>query len=422
MLRIGENWFVLHATIQCIDRNIKSEPTDENESHIFWQTIESTEPNPDIGTEHIEFLNCDQSIDQMSNVDSEHGFNSFDDSESEESGAENTATDIKCEAIDENSADNNGPKKTVTKKLPKKRPDKRSKVKKTKKGKHKKPADKVYSCDICVRTFARSDYLTSHNLHVHSSAADKKFKCDRCDASFVKNSELERHKRQNVACEKCGEGYCLKPLLQAHQKYCIPNKFEENLSANEDMAKRFNISEFNRFECDICKKVFAMKCRVKNHILQVHCESSRTVKCELCNYSCFSKAILKTHHRNRHSEKEKNFVCSECGKAFHAQYLLRLHGYTHTGYKPYECSYEGCSRRFGGQSQRLVHMRSHTGEKPYICDVDECRRRFGHLGGLKRHKFRTHGIYTRKYTCNVCSFEFPESNLLKRHLKTHGTL
>lgn len=157
MLRIGENWFVLHASIQCIEKNIKSEPADESEPQIFWQSIDSTEPNPDNGTEPIDFLNCDQNSD----VGSEHGFDSFDDSASEDLSAKdatNIATDIKFEAIDENSVDKNskepnGPKrKAFTKKIPKKRPGKEKKIKKEK---HKKPGEKVYSCDICVRTFAR---------------------------------------------------------------------------------------------------------------------------------------------------------------------------------------------------------------------------------------------------------------------------
>lgn len=417
MLRIGENWYVLHASITCVDKIIKPEQLDETESQILWQTTDPIVQSTGIKMDGIEFMDCNSVGSSMSNMEL------YCNNEHERIYGDSVPTD--GEMIDEKNDFDDQFEQTNQVKIEKqesnicksqtKRLETEKKRQIDKKGKRKKNVGKIYKCDICVRSFARSDYLTSHNLHVHSSASEKPFKCEKCTSSFVKKSELERHQRQNVACDKCGESYCLKPLLQAHQKNCIPI---DSVGGDEPKPNYM----YNRFECDICKKVFAMKCRVKNHILQVHCASSRTFKCDICRYSCFAESILRTHKRLRHSDPAKNFICSECGKTFHAQYLLRLHSYTHSGYKPYECTFEGCTRRFGGLSQRLVHMRSHTGVKPYACTVDGCDRHFVHLTGLKRHKFRAHGIYTKKFSCNLCPFEFAEHNLLKRHLKTHGIL
>lgn len=179
-----------------------------------------------------------------------------------------------------------------------------------------------------------------------------------------------------------------------------------------------NAKHYTRFECDICKAKFPTKSQIRLHILNVHDPTSKKFKCNVCGSSYLTAALLVWHHKLSHL-KERNFQCSECGKTFRSKHLLQVHVYCHTGEKPFGCTFKGCTRQFRSKPQRIEHMRSHTGEKPFKCLEVGCDRQFAYAVDFKRHKFNLHGIFTKKFPCQICAEVFPENMILKKHMKKH---
>lgn len=293
----------------------------------------------------------------------------------------------------------------------------------------KRNSNEVPTCDVCLKTFSRRDYLSHHYKRVHDPSS-KQHKCDQCGQLFIEEY-LIQHKQQIVICNKCGDTFCSKALLRSHQSdYCnlvnkdtIMNRLckfgcNELVNANKwihHMTIKHN-DIYKTFRCDICKKSFTTKSNIRLHILSTHCPKSRKYKCDLCNYSCISAQILFNHKKFKHLNPNK-FICSECGKEFKQKNQLLVHINRHTGAKPFECLYDGCSKRFNETSQRYEHMRMHTGEKPFVCPV--CGHKFAYYSSLRRHKFSAHKIYTKKHPCPICDEILPEALLLKRHMRKH---
>lgn len=134
--------------------------------------------------------------------------------------------------------------------------------------------------------------------------------------------------------------------------------------------------------------------------------------------------MYSAHGRSAHWKNHNTTIydCGMCEKTFWRKDNLRIHMLRI--HKPFEtkqfgCLHEGCPKRFRSTSQRIEHMRMHTGEKPFTCSAEGCDRRFSYRIDLKRHRFRAHGIYTKKFPCHICAEIFPENMLLKKHLIKH---
>lgn len=297
-----------------------------------------------------------------------------------------------------------------------------------------------YDCDICKKSFTALSYIRAHMETHHTNR--QRYSCSVCGVSNITKHTLKRHhSKQNVVCPLCEKRFCQKIELKKHhfdvhcdgikpprkselekkvKKFkCIVDGCNAMLSTNN---RRYHMAAKHKgktYECDICKKTFTAKSVVCAHILRIHASSThKKFKCELCGKKFLSKGILEWHHKISHI-KARNFMCSECGATFVQKSQLLVHITKHTGEKPYPCRFDGCTKRFRTQTRRMEHSRSHTGEKPYECPVDGCVRRFAYWIDVKRHKFNAHGIYTKKFPCQICTAIFPENMLLKKHMKKH---
>lgn len=169
-----------------------------------------------------------------------------------------------------------------------------------------------------------------------------------------------------------------------------------------------------KYECYMCHKMIRYFPELQRH-LQAH--SDGLPKCHLCHKEFADKYNLKNHLRT-HSDV-KRYICSYCGKGFHKSTNMVNHMVTHTGTREHKCDI--CGKMFGRRYGLINHHRVHTGEKPCKCRIEGCDRAYMYIVDLKRHLYSAHGIYTKKFECNVCGKIYPENKLLVAHMKSHTT-
>ncbi|XP_055326687.1 zinc finger protein 107-like [Sitodiplosis mosellana] len=171
--------------------------------------------------------------------------------------------------------------------------------------------------------------------------------------------------------------------------------------------------------CDVCNKTLGTFSSLRNHILNMHCESERSerVSCDECGQTFSTPGNLNSHKKIH--LKCKAYVCTYCGRGFNQLHNLKEHQNRHTGEKPYKC--ERCGKTFGRKTNLTAHTRVHTGAKPFKCNIEGCDRAYMFEIDLKRHKYSIHGIFTKKHICPICSKVYPENKLLKKHLDSHST-
>lgn len=293
-------------------------------------------------------------------------------------------------------------------------------------------------CKFCQQTFKSKDELKIHIAKFHdieTNPRKKRYTCNVCELTNVTKDTLKIHFTNQIGCNLCDKRFCLKTHLKKHyidvhndgivakktrKKYeCSVdgcNKIIDSSTRKYHMAVKHNGMQL---ECDICGKTYPTKVAIAKHIMYKHVPSNLKFKCELCDKKYYSKGELKTHHKFSHI-KAMDFVCSECGVAFSKKHSLISHMTKHTGEKPFKCTFEGCSMAFRLLSRRTEHMRSHTGETPFHCNIDGCDKKFKYNIDFRRHKFNAHGIFLKKFPCQICSAVFPENLLLKKHMKKHG--
>ena len=136
-------------------------------------------------------------------------------------------------------------------------------------------AEKLFSCQICRKTYCNKQSLNQH-MKVHDES--KALKCDVCFKLFSHKSGLTRHYRIHTgekpfACQVCDKKFSQKSSLLNHQAVH---------------------SDVRPFKCSICPegKYFKTKHLLRTHMLY-HGEPK--FSCFYCDYKSYTKSQLNCH-------------------------------------------------------------------------------------------------------------------------------
>ncbi|XP_053662656.1 Krueppel homolog 1-like [Anopheles marshallii] len=270
---------------------------------------------------------------------------------------------------------------------------------------------------------------SAYPAQMSSAPASSKFRCDQCNISFgsksAHTSHMKSHAKQQQASEKMPVAKLAESAIAA---------------AGTTGTGSLGTQQPDPYQCDVCKKTFAVPARLVRHYrthtgerpfecefchkmfsvkenLQVHRRihtKERPYKCEICGRAFEHSGKLHRHMRIHTGERPHK--CNVCGKTFIQSGQLVIHMRTHTGEKPYKCPVEGCGKGFTCSKQLKVHSRTHTGEKPYHCDI--CFRDFGYNHVLKLHRVQHYGA--KCYKCTICDETFKSKKEMEAHIKGHA--
>ncbi|XP_067002729.2 zinc finger protein 85 [Anabrus simplex] len=145
------------------------------------------------------------------------------------------------------------------------------------------PPVKVYSCDICDKSFNQKTILEKHKTRVHGKG--ETFSCDFCSHKSNCKENMKRHlalhtEKRRFVCEQCGAAFHALQALKDHGKYVH--------------------SQTRHFTCAQCGKSFKI-----NSDLNRHMASHSEVRPHVCDCG---RSYKRASHLRRHKESVHGIV------------------------------------------------------------------------------------------------------------------
>ncbi|XP_040066885.1 zinc finger protein 525-like [Ixodes scapularis] len=136
--------------------------------------------------------------------------------------------------------------------------------------------ERPFSCGVCEKTFARTDYLTAH-VRIHTG--EKPFKCNTCSRAFSHKWSLANHEgihtgEKPYRCNTCSKAFTLKRTLANHERIHTGEK---------------------PYRCNTCSRAFTQKTNLANHE-RIH-TGEKPFKCETCGRAFAAYSNLHTHRK-----------------------------------------------------------------------------------------------------------------------------
>lgn len=179
----------------------------------------------------------------------------------------------------------------------------------------------------------------------HLQQTKPQYKCDQCNIYFgsksAHTSHLKSHAKSNGTTRSASGN---------------TNTASSTTATTSGGTATASASSADPYQCDVCKKTFAVPARLVRHY-RTH-TGERPFECEFCHKMFSVKENLQVHRRIH--TKERPYKCEVCGRAFEHSGKLHRHMRIHTGERPHRCSV--CNKTFIQSGQLVIHMRTHTGK------------------------------------------------------------
>lgn len=202
--------------------------------------------------------------------------------------------------------------------------------------------DGSWECEICSKVVK---YKNSLVRHYRSHSSEKLFECSICHLKLTQSQNLVAHMRIHS-----GE----KPF-QCQVDGCL-RWFRQRSNLNCHMRKH---SEIKPFECSFCEKAFFTISELKTHE-RIH-TGIRPYSCIIsgCLQTFRERRQMIAHAGKEHDYKQ--YQCEWCKKRFAIKCNLKSHYRLHTGIKPFPCKL--CSAEFIRRTKLRLHMQVVHGEE-----------------------------------------------------------
>ena len=149
-------------------------------------------------------------------------------------------------------------------------------------------ADSVITCQICAKTFSRTDSLQTHVIKCHEENLEQ-HKCDICEKTFANRQYLKQHMDMHTGaprkqCKYCEKDFTDQSNLHRHVRKCHPTpKLIEN-------AHGFIMLE---------------KSPDRNPVQHLKPKNPKAFNCETCDFTSKRKYKLDVHIQNKHESTPK---------------------------------------------------------------------------------------------------------------------
>ncbi|XP_068246961.1 zinc finger protein 391-like isoform X1 [Palaemon carinicauda] len=261
---------------------------------------------------------------------------------------------------------------------------------------------KRHVCEICTKSFSRSDKLT---LHRRTHTGEKPYACF-CGKRFARSDHLKVHSLKHKVSPEVRR----QMLLEAkNNKQILPINNQENYIIKQEpvdgttqittieassikqepldgsQLSMQSVDDANKQECNVCNKVFGSIYKLSRH-LRTH-TGEKPYVC-FCGDRFGRSDVLRTHQKSKHIPYCTEVVENPSGGDASTQTsatppkpkVKRVKQMKTDGI--YTCAY--CAKEFKAGYKLTVHLRYHTGEKPYVCDF--CGKAFARRDHMKKHR------------------------------------
>ena len=238
-------------------------------------------------------------------------------------------------------------------------------------------------------------------------------------------------KPEETTCPHCANIFSTEKRMKCHMSLEHELQGNKLLKIEEDASikeKDNTIPEATI--CPYCSDVFSTTKRMKCHTSLVHelpplKKESKIHECPTCKKSFALKGFLFNHMKAAHdievpdTFRIKQLECTVCAKVLNSERALRYHNkLLHDREQILKCNL--CEKQFSNMLRFKLHKSQHI--RNHICDT--CGSGWNNKAGLNWHHLRVHASneeknIARKYVCKNCPLRFYTQKRLDDHEFVH---